>query len=263
MKTMVLVLCFLFGAAMGSFLCCQARRLRRKEKGQKKLGKWSVCLECGHRLAWYENLPIISWVLQKGRCRKCGKKIGIAEVLAEVLTGMAFLAVGIYFDCDGAGILEWCEFGMMLALMIGLAFLAIYDGLYGELPVAVLTISGFCAIMVVILRLWSLFSRSQFSWIAVVETVGAGVLLGGVYLVLYLISKGKWVGDGDYILAAIVGLVAGSPFRALVVLCVANTLATVVMAPVVMKKKNKKIFFGPFLVAALVITLVFYDIIRL
>ena len=261
MRIWFVVLMGVIGAAVGSFLCCQARRLRLKELGKKKLGARSVCMYCKKQLRWHENLPVISWVLQKGRCRYCGKKIGVAEILAEVLTGLACMAVAVPFDFESAGGIEWAIWVANLILVFSLVFLAIYDGLYGELPSLCLTFSVVCAIMVLILRTWSLFSVSQFDFGVLAGMVGSGVMLGGLYLTLYLMSGGKWVGDGDWILALAIGLALAKPFLALVALFIANFLASIVMAPQALKKGKKKIFFGPFLVAAFVITLALYDII--
>ena len=86
---------FILGACFGSFLCCQARRLRLKEGKKpksKKLPARSICLSCGYQLKWYDNLPIFSWLLLRGKCRKCRQKIGILEVLSELGLALAFLA---------------------------------------------------------------------------------------------------------------------------------------------------------------------------
>ena len=67
METVFLVGLFILGACFGSFLCCQARRLRIKDKhgkkSVKKLGSRSVCLHCKAKLKWYDNIPIISWLI--------------------------------------------------------------------------------------------------------------------------------------------------------------------------------------------------------
>ena len=249
---------------MGSFLCCQARRLHLKDQKKFKEEKRSICLHCHRQLKWYDNVPVVSWVVLKGRCRFCHKKIGVGEILAEVLTGVAFLMLSLHFLSE-QGVLNlnnfayfpnisginWGIFVTTLALTLSLAFLAIYDGLYGELPSLCLTISGIFAIILVALKLGNSFLVSD-------AILSAG-LFGGIYLVLYLISKGRWVGDGDWILAAIIGLALGRPFLALVALFLSNFLASMVMLPVMAldsKKRNKKdhlIYFGPFLVAAYVI----------
>ena len=262
---------FILGSCLGSFLCCQARRLRLKETGKKPLGSRSVCPNCKHKLKWSENLPLISWLIQKGKCKKCGKKIGAAEILSELLTGLAFLGLSIsFFQTESAlittTVTDWIIFITTLLLTLTLIFLAIYDGLYGELPCLCLTFSAICAIIIVILKLWSFFSASgNFSWQPILDLLFAVLILGGIYLFLYLISKGKWVGDGDWILGTIIALALGTPWLALIALFSANFSACLVMLPKVRKRKNRTVYFGPFLVFAFVLTLILsnYGIINL
>ena len=250
---------------MGSFLCCQARRLKLKSdhKGKadkKKLGARSVCLSCGRQLKWYDNIPIVSWMLLRGKCRKCGKKIGLAEILSEVGMATAFLLMGIGASFYGLTIhtvplfpWEWVIFVLTLVFTIGLGFLAIYDGLYGQLPVFVMVICGVLAVGMVVLRECAGFYGDSQLLGDMLDLLWSVLILGGLYLVLYLVSKGKWVGDGDWILGSIIALALGKPWLALVTLFVANLLACIVMAPIVRKRKNTKIYFGPFMVAAFVI----------
>ena len=82
-------------------------------------------------------------------------------------------------------------------------------------------------------------------------------VLGGVYLALYLVSHGKWVGDGDWLLGTAIGLALGQPFLALVVLFVANFSAAAVMYPAVRKRRSHQVHFGPFLVMGYVVVAVF------
>ena len=261
---MVLGLLFVVGACFGSFLCCQARRLRRNEKGEKKLGSRSVCLNCKAKLKWYDNIPMISWFVLKGKCRKCGKKIGAAEILSELGTGLAFFLIGLGAHLSGTRIdfaspFTYVYLVIFLILMLSLAFLAIYDGLYGELPVPFLTISIICAIIIVILKQWISFSNFSFSWQFLGDLVLSIAILGGLYLVLYLVSKGQWVGDGDWLIGIAIGLVLGKPFLALLTLFLSNLLACLVMIPVT-KGKNCKVPFGPFLIFAFVIIYSFSDL---
>lgn len=248
---------FILGAAIGSFLCCQARRLRLKETKKQKLGSRSVCLKCKHQLKWYDNIPIISWLILRGKCRKCGKKIGVLELLSELGLAIAFALVSLTFNPVSATPLSIAIFVILLLLTISLGFLAIYDGMCGELPVFALTISGICAIILVTLKGWASFAISGFSPELISEPVLAALLFGGIYLILYKISKGKWVGDGDWILAGIIGLALGSPWLALVALFLSNLSATLVMYPLVKKRRSHKIYFGPFLVLAFVLVAAF------
>ena len=89
------------------------------------------------------------------------------------------------------------------------------------------------------------------------DIIGSVLILGGLYLALYLVSKGKWVGDGDWILGTILALVLGTPWLALITLFVANLTACLVMAPIVKKNRHQKIYFGPFMIIAFIIVLSF------
>ena len=260
MQILFFILLFILGACLGSFLCCQARRLRLKATGKnKKLGSRSICLHCGYQLKWYDNIPIFSWLFLRGKCRKCKQKIGIAEILSELGLGLAFLALGITIDPVTASILEWAIFLATLILAIVLAFLAIYDGLYGELPTTYLMISIICAIIIACLKEWLSLSISPFSAENILAPLTSAAILGGIYLLLYLFSKGKWVGDGDWLLGTALGFALASPWLSLITLFLANVLACLIMAPIVRKNKRKKIYFGPFMVIAFIITLTFAD----
>ena len=87
-----MVFLFIFGAAFGSFACCQVWRIRKKDKA-----KWSHCMHCKYQLQWYDNIPIISWLSLGGKCRKCKKKIGYAEILAEVGLAVAFVLSFVFW----------------------------------------------------------------------------------------------------------------------------------------------------------------------
>lgn len=276
---------FVLGAVMGSFLCCQARRLHRRAAGGRPLGRWSVCEHCGRRLKWYDNIPLLSWLMLRGRCRHCHARIGAGEFLAELgggamglllaavmpLTGYAVLDAGrgaltLAGIAQGGTILApwaWGIWAAQVVLGLVLLFLAIYDGLYGELPTRGLTFSLICATLVVILRQWSSFAVSAEAsfwgdlegWAPALDSLASALVLGGIYLLLYLISRGKWVGDGDWPLALAIGLSLGSPWLALCALFVANFSASLVMGPAALRAKTSsgsayQIHFGPFLVLA-------------
>jgi len=275
MQVVFLVFLFIIGACCGSYLCCQARRMRLKESAnedpsakkssakksstKKSLGNRSICLHCGYQLKWYDNLPIISWLFLKGKCRKCGKKIGLLEILSELGLALAFLVLGTTVNVSMATALEWAIFVMTLLLTLTLGFLAIYDGAYGELPSLCLTISIICAIIVLILKEWTLLLVTPFSLENILAPVLSVLILGGLYLLLYLISRGKWVGNGDWILGTAIGLALFSPWLSLIALFLSNFLACIIMFPFVKGKHRQKIHFGPFLVIAFVIVTSFAD----
>ena len=251
------IILFILGTAFGSFLCCQARRLRLRETKKHTLGARSVCMYCDKKLKWYENLPVISWCIQKGKCRHCGHKIGRLEILSEIATAIALALLSTTVDIATAGPIDWIIFVITLLLTLALIFLALYDGAWGELPTFMLIVSAFLAVILAATRLYA-----DFSIPALTSTLISAAILGGLYLILYLVSKGKWVGDGDWILASIIGLALGVPFLALAALFIANLSATIIMLPRTIKRSDHHIYFGPFLVAAFVITLALCDIIN-
>lgn len=244
---------FVLGAVMGSFLACQAWRLHYKDLGKASLGKRSVCLSCKKQLKWFENIPIVSWLVLRGRCRYCKKKIGVMEILAEVLMGLAFLGAAVTLNPLGKIPLDVMLFVCVLLLMLTLGFLAIYDGMWGELPsfglvLALLFAAAILAVKILI---------AGFSWGMIGNAAAAVAILGGLYLVLYLVSHGEWVGNGDWVLGAVIGLALGEAWLALIVLCVSNCLGLIVMYPTAKKNGKKKIYFGPFLAVAFAIVLSF------
>lgn len=258
----MIILAFLFvvGAAMGSFVCCQARRLRLKEKGKERLGDRSVCLSCGYQLKWFDNIPILSWLFLGGRCRKCRKKIGVVEFLAEIGFAVVFLLIGVSVgNFDEFVWIDWVSLFATLVFVTGLGFLAIYDGMWGELPTVGLTFSVVCGIILLVLKQWKLFLGAQnfeFLWGSLGSAVVGVGILAGVYFLLYMFSRGKWVGSGDWILGLAIALALGDWWLALLVMFISNVLAVIVMLPVSIKKKKARIYFGPWMVVGYVIVLV-------
>ena len=244
------VFMFVLGACLGSFLCCMARRLHLKESKKPVKNKRSICLHCRYQLKWYDNIPIISWILLEGKCRKCGKKIGLVEFLSELGLATAFAAVTATTDLLSATPLEWGIYLATIAIITSLGFLAIYDGKWGELPNFAIIISIILAIIIAVLK------QPQ-----IVDVFASVAILAGLYFILYIVSKGKWVGDGDWLLGLAIGLSLADPWLAAITLFIANLSACVIMAPVVKKTKKRTIHFGPFLVLAFVITLTIKDVI--
>lgn len=248
---------FILGACMGSFLCCQARRLRIEATKSRKLGSRSVCLHCRRQIRWYDNIPVVSWLILKGKCRYCHHPIGAAEIISELCLAISFLALGATISVSSSGALDWVIFALMLVFILLVGFLAIYDGLYGELPTTYLTISIICAIIILCIKTGALVAASSFSLEYIWPPLTSVLVLGGLYLFLYLVSRGKWVGDGDWLLATAVAVVLGHPWLALITLFLANFMACVFALIFVKNPTKHKIHLGPFLVLGFVITFTF------
>ncbi len=268
----VLVWLGLLGVGLGSFAACQAWRLRLKHQGKPLKEKRSVCLECGYHLRWYDNIPIWSWVSLRGRCRKCRTKIGLMELVAEVGLMMVFVLIGArMFGLIGGGCgllnarcgvfawpwaggvwLELILFGLLLIILTMLWVAVLYDGKWGELPVKVLVFAAVLAVVYFGLKSWNMQL-----WSTVWGVVGALIILPGVYYGLYKLSGERLVGGGDWLLALVAALVVGDWWLALLVLFVANLLASLVGVPLLIFKKRRMLYFGPFLMGGLALVLIF------
>ena len=264
MRLVFFIVLFLIGTCLGSFLCCQARRLHLrstpKTAHKPSLGRRSICLHCHYQLKWYDNIPIISWLLLKGKCRKCHHKIGVAEILSELGLGLAFVGVGFHFFIPNtitfatSNPLIWTSLITALVFVSILAFLAIYDGLYGKLPTLPLAASIVSAIIMLVLNEWQLLLSAPFAPEHIYLPLLSVLILGGTYLMLYLISTGRWVGDGDWLLGTAIAIALYSPWLAVIALFLANFIACLIMYPVVKSRKNHRIYLGPFLTIAFIIT---------
>ena len=269
MEALFYIMLFVIGACLGSFLCCQARRLHhRSRKGSKPLGFRSVCLHCRHQLRWYDNIPIFSWLVLKGKCRYCHKRIGLAELTSELAGGFAAIAVGspVLTALVGHPHVQiiplippfiWAFLILLILFMLVILFLAIYDGLYGELPVKYLTFSIVLAVGMLLLRQISIVNSVGFTLDLIWQPLGAILVLGGLYLALYLVSRGKWVGDGDWLLALALALALGDFWLALITLFLSNLFACLYALP--RRSRHLQIHFGPFLVLAFVVAFSFAD----
>lgn len=245
---------------MGSFACCQAWRLHLREgnKKEQKLakGRWSVCMECGERLKWYDNIPVASWLMLGGKCRRCGKKIGGWEIGSEVGMGLVFVIFGMFFwwgfdggMAGGEAVRYWLMAGILMAMLVGMGVLLVADARWGRLPVVALTFCIACAILYVLTKEWGVFDVSQI-W----NYLGALAVLPGLYFFLYKMSGEKWVGSGDWLLALPMALVLGEFWLGFLVLFLANLMGCLVMIPVSMAKNRGvggvKVALGPFLIGA-------------
>lgn len=256
MKIAFIVFASILGAAFGSFACCQAWRIRLKEEKKKDPGRRSVCIKCGHKLRWYENIPIFSWLIQGGKCRKCGERIGKAEILAELLGALAFGLFAWKFSAgaDEAGVLEFigsldlAGLVAVLAAMVGMLILAVYDGKWGEMPVSMLVYTIIMGLIYAVLELLN-------GGLEILSLLGSVALLAGTYYLLYFFSKEKLVGGGDWMLCLAIGLILGKWQLALVELFLSNFLGTLTMLP----RKKKRMAFGPFLVMAFIIIFAFSE----
>lgn len=249
MNIFLAVMLFMLGAGLGSFACCQVWRIRKGDKS-----KWSHCMHCDYKLQWYDNIPIISWLSLGGRCRKCRKKIGAMEILAEVLMALVFVAVWLLWPEQEAvmagDISEIMRFVIFLAMLTCFCVCFIYDAKWQELPMVPVYIS----IALSLLYLGTIWvpqlASSSFEIAEIWTALGGVLILPGFYLLMYKLSHEKWVGGGDYILCIPMAIVLAEFWLSISTLFISNLIGCLIMLPVIYFRKNKdtKIALGPFLI---------------
>ena len=274
MEIVIYVGLVLFGLVLGSFAGASVWRLRARQlvadkkagehvdhaeyKKLKKLAQektsqdHSRCLHCGYMLRWYDLVPLVSWLSLKGRCRNCHKQIGHMEPLIELGTAAFFVASYALWPVELVGGLQIAIFGLWLLSGVGLAIMFAYDAKWFLLPdkvnFAVIGIGLVSAVLMVI--------DSTDKLGAIFSILGAVAILSGIYFVLYLISKGRWIGFGDIKLGLGLALLLGDWRLALIALFAANLIGCLIVIPLMVSGKLKRdshVPFGPLLIAGAVI----------
>jgi leader peptidase (prepilin peptidase) / N-methyltransferase len=220
----------LFGLLIGSFLNVVAWRLPRGESLVKPRSK---CPGCGAAVKPYDNVPVFSWLLLRGRCRGCGERISARYPVVEAVTAVLYVSV------VAAELHDPLKLALGLALVTFLVPIAVIDLDHRKIP-NVLT--GPAAVVALAL---GLAIEPSF----VPEQLVAGLAAGGFFFVAAWL-KPKGMGMGDVKLAAVLGLylgraVAPAIFAALIlgVLVGAAVIARVGAA----QGRKTKVPFGPFL----------------
>lgn len=179
---------FVFGLCVGSFLNVVIVRLQTGET----LGGRSHCPRCRHRLAWIDLVPVISFLVLYGACRYCKTKISLQYPLVELSTGLIFLFIFVFF---ASHMLFWFYIASSLIVIF------VYDLKHFIIPDKIL----FPAIMIAFL-----FDIANDPFM-ITSYFTAAALASGFFLVIYIVSRGRWIGFGDVKLAILLGLLLGWP----------------------------------------------------
>ncbi|MBC7459481.1 prepilin peptidase [Candidatus Saccharibacteria bacterium] len=265
---------FVFGLVFGSFAGAQVWRLRArqlvtdKKSGEpydlaeytqlkkltsEKLSKdRSRCLHCRYELRWYDLIPLVSWLGLKGKCRQCRHPIGVMEPLIEIGTAVFFVASFLFWPFELNSGLAITSLVLWLVAGVGLAILFAYDAKWYLLPdrvnVFVIIIGLISAVLAVL--------ASDDTVGAIASVVGAVGVLSGLYLVLYFVSKGRWIGFGDIKLGLGLGLLLADWRLAIIALFFANLIGCLIVIPLMVMgklKRDSQVPFGPLLIAGAIV----------
>jgi leader peptidase (prepilin peptidase) / N-methyltransferase len=197
----MIIFIFIFGLIIGSFLNCLIWRLHKSESLMNR----SYCPKCRKQISWYDNIPVISFLILRGGCRHCHKPISYQYPAVELITGLLFI-VAYYINyrlllpADLSNyqfiaqlLRDWFLISVMIVIFIyDLRWYLILDKV--TLPACLIV---FILNLILGINLWNLLI--------------SGIIGGSFFLIQFLISRGKWIGGGDIRLGLLMGLALGWP----------------------------------------------------
>ena len=222
------LLVFLFGLAIGSFLNVLIDRLPR---GENVITGRSRCDHCGKTLRWFELIPLLSFMLQGRRCRRCHKGLSWQYPIVEFVTAMGFMVI---FQSQTQSLAlggSWLIFSALLVIFVA------------DLKTQIIPDS------MVVVGIIGVFFQSQ-SRLAGLALFQSAFGAAGFFLFLWLVTRGKGMGLGDVKLAFLMGLLSGFPkiVVASYLAFLTGALTGVILILLGKKKLKGHIAFGPFLV---------------
>lgn len=229
---------FIIAASIGSFLNVVIERTREKKSFW---GGRSFCPRCNHVLAWYDLIPVFSLLFLRAKCRYCKAKISWQYFFVELATAGVFLLNWWIFIPMG-----WLTVGFWWIMSMFLIIIFIYDLKYQYIY------DRFSIPAIVLAFAWQ-FWQSGLGW----KSIIGGFLVGaGVYLALYVMSKGKDIGGGDIRLGALLGVLVG--FEKVIYLFLFTygvAVLYLIFYFIIKRKKIKYLPLGPFLIIGFLIIL--------
>ncbi len=241
MNIIIAIYIFIIGTIMGSFFNVVAHRLSNNESIIKP---GSHCESCQHLLKWYELIPIISFLIQGGRCRQCHTKLSWWYPLIEIITGLFYLFSYLYFGLSP-------DFFISLVISSVLVITCITDFNYLIILDEPLVIGSILIVLITLIT-----SGLVDTLIAILS----GLLLFFFMLLVKILGdkafKRESLGGGDIKLSFFIGLSLGYKL-AFVNLVLASLLTLPIAFYYLVKYKDREVPFGPFLIISNFIIFIF------
>lgn len=237
------ILSFILGTIMGSFYLVLGTRLPKEEDVVKSRSR---CDNCKKILKWYNLIPLVSFIVQKGKCSSCGQKISSEHFFAEIFTGLLFLLTSIYFSF-GYNYLT----GLIIVSLMVIIFIS--DFKYMIILDSPLVVS---VVLIIILKL------IYFGFKTTIYSIISGLILFLIMLLIEklgsLILKKDSLGGGDIKFAFLMGLTLDVKLG-IVALVLSTFLALPYAVASVKIMKSHEFPYGPFLAGALFIVFFHLD----
>lgn len=241
MTTLSIIFVVLIGLVIGSFLNCLIWRLYKDET----MGGRSYCPKCRQQIAWYDNIPVLSFIFLKGKCRHCHKPISWQYPLVEIATAILFL-LAFFKDVSSP------NFSLLLIkdwlLIVALLIVFVYDFRWQLVPMTV--IWPMCAAMFIFNILLGV------SWLTIIIMA---IATTAFFFIQYVLTKKKGLGEGDIWLGLLLGLAFPSFEQLLAIMVISYGIGALISIVLLLAKKKQgksRIALGPFLASGAIITLI-------
>lgn len=248
-----LILSFIFGTIIGSFLNVVSLRF----KTGKGINGRSKCMSCDKELQWFELVPLFSFLVQKGACRKCKSKISWQYPLIEFLSGALFVL--IFYTFPPLSYTTAITTLIQLLVACILIVIVVYDTRHKIIPNSLVYTFDVLALLSIFV---GIVSNHSLSWhIPTLEALLAGPLLALPFALIWLVSRGKWMGLGDAKLVVGIGWLLGinAGINALILAFWIGAFFSVIWLFYTYRsfKSKTEIPFGPYLILGMYLVLIF------
>jgi leader peptidase (prepilin peptidase)/N-methyltransferase len=245
---MIYIVIFLYGIVIGSFLNVCICRIPEK-KGI--VGGRSYCDNCNSVIKWYDLIPIVSYIILKGRCRNCKSKISIQHPIIEIMNGLLYVLV---FHISGFYSLEKMLISMISCLVVSaLLALSVIDFRTNEIPIGFNLFIAIAGVFTVLIA-YVMTGREMF---IVIEHIMGIFAVSAFLLLIYFASHGRGIGGGDIKLMASAGLVLG--WKMIILAFFLGCILASIVHPIRMKvnHQDRVLAFGPYLSIGITVALLF------
>ena len=242
-QVFIYILIALFGLSVGSFLNVIILRF---DDLKSIIVTRSRCPHCKKVLPWYELIPFFSYIILVGRCRGCKKLISYQYPLVELVTAFIFVLIFHSFGFSLDSLLLILVFSTLIVI-------AVYDIIHSEIP----DLCSYFAIFFALIWLFYWMAihgklESSSAWLS----YGYGLLVGvGFFGLLVLFSRQKWMGAGDILIGAVMGIILGFPqiIFAIFLAFIIGAIVSLILMATKQKTLKDAVPFAPFLILATLI----------
>ena len=248
------IIFLILGLIIGSFLNAVVYRLNAVES----LLERSHCPHCKNKIRWFDNVPLLSFILLSAKCRDCGEKISWQYPILELATGVIFALIGNYFfsSYDSS---SWMLTAYYLVIFSLLLIIFVYDLKYMEIPMLILWIGIIISAVYFLSVDWQNFHIA----VSILDLKIISGLVGGLVAFLFFFglaaySKEVWMGYGDAYVGLLAGFIVGWP-NIIWTLMLAFTIGALIsVGLIIFRKKTMKsqVPFAPFLISGIFLVII-------